>query len=114
MVARAARAWITLDRLEPRREDCASGFVSQYKNLADSYIHQSSRRVAQSFWAGLGAVRATAFLSVGGFDEPFPRPCVEDIDLGYRLTTAGHRVLLDSAIRGCHLKRWTLRSLVLT
>ena len=89
-------------------------FISQYKNLQHSYVHQSSRREAQSFWAGLGAVRASVFRDVGGFDERYSRPCIEDIDLGYRLTAAGHRILLDPRVRGCHLKRWDLLSLLKT
>jgi GT2 family glycosyltransferase len=89
-----------------------TGFVSQYKNLAHSYIHRSSSRVAQTFWAGFGAVRRDAFLSVGGFDERFRRPSVEDIDLGYRLTSAGFRVVLDPSLQVCHLKQWTLKSMI--
>ena len=90
------------------------GFVSQYKNLAHSFIHQGSGTVAHTFWAGFGAVRRAAFLAVGGFDERFPRPSVEDIDLGYRLTAAGYRLTLDAARRACHLKRWTLSSMIVS
>jgi glycosyltransferase involved in cell wall biosynthesis len=90
------------------------GFISQYKNLAHSFIHQSSATIAQTFWAGFGAVRRNAFLSVGGFDERFPRPSVEDIDLGYRLTAAGFRVKLDPSLRACHLKRWTLVGMIVS
>lgn len=93
-------------------EPTADNFVSQYKNLAHSYIHQSSNPDAQTFWAGLGAVRADDFAAVGGFDERFDRPSIEDIDLGYRLNAAGHRVLLDAQLRVAHLKRWTFRSLI--
>jgi glycosyltransferase involved in cell wall biosynthesis len=90
------------------------GFISQYKNLAHSFIHQSSARVAQTFWAGFGAVRRESFEKVGGFDERFGRPSVEDIELGYRLTGAGQRVVLDPALRACHLKRWTLGSMIVS
>jgi glycosyltransferase involved in cell wall biosynthesis len=90
------------------------GFISQYKNLAHSFIHQSSSTTPQTFWAGFGAVRREAFLAVRGFDERFRRPCVEDIDLGYRLTAAGFRLALDPSLTACHLKRWTLTSMIVS
>jgi cellulose synthase/poly-beta-1,6-N-acetylglucosamine synthase-like glycosyltransferase len=93
-------------------DPAAPNFASQYKNLAHSYIHQVSNPVSQTFWAGFGAVRARAFASVGGFDERFRRPSIEDIDLGYRLTAAGHLVMLDHNLRACHLKRWTVGSMI--
>ena len=69
------------------------GFVSQGKNLAHSFIHQRSSGEARTFWAGLGAVRADVFARVRGFDERLVRPCVEDIDLGYRIGASGGRVV---------------------
>jgi len=90
------------------------GFISQGKNLAHCFIHQRSAGEARTFWAGLGAVRADVFASVGGFDERFTRPSVEDIDLGYRIRATDGRIVLDPTIRGRHLKRWTLRSAVMT
>jgi len=93
-------------------EPAEANFISQYKNLAHSFIHQSSNAVAHTFWAGFGAVRAGVFAEIGGFDERFVRPCIEDIDLGYRLTAAGHVVRLDHWLRACHLKRWTWRSMI--
>lgn len=90
----------------------ATNFVSQYKNLAHAFVHRSSSTVATTFWSGLGAIRTRAFWAVGGFDERFPRPCIEDIDLGYRLHERGYAIRLDHALRGCHLKRWTVRSMI--
>lgn len=90
------------------------GFISQYKNLAHSFIHQSAHTVATTFWTGFGAVRRQAFNAVGGFDERFRRPCVEDIDLGYRLTAAGYKLAIDASLRACHLKRWTLGGMIVS
>lgn len=92
----------------------ATGFVSQYKNLSHAYVHEVGNREASTFWAGLGAVRASAFRAVGGFDERFRRPSVEDIELGYRLVAAGYALRLDPRFRGTHLKRWTLWNCIVT
>jgi GT2 family glycosyltransferase len=90
----------------------APGFFSQYKNLAHAFVHRESGGAAKTFWAGFGAVRRAAYQAVGGFDERFGRPSIEDIDLGYRLTAAGYRILLDPTLAVCHLKRWTLRGMI--
>jgi GT2 family glycosyltransferase len=87
-------------------------FMSQYRNLSHAYIHQISAREAVTFWAGLSAVRAAAFHTVGGFDERFRRPSVEDIEFGYRLTRAGYRLRLEPGFCGQHYKRWTVWSSV--
>lgn len=89
-------------------------FMSQFKNLSHAYVHETGRPDAQTFWAGLGAIRAPVFRAVGGFDERFRRPSIEDIDLGYRIVGAGHQIRLDPRFRGTHLKRWTLRSCIVT
>lgn len=87
-------------------------FVSQYKNLLHHYVHHRSRRDAWTFWAGCGAIRREVFLQMGGFDESYTRPCVEDIELGLRLRAHGQRIDLDPAIQVTHLKRWRLSSLI--
>lgn len=88
------------------------GFFSQYKNLSHGYVHSTTGSRAATFWAGLGAVRAAAFRAVHGYDEWFDHPCIEDIEIGYRLTANGATIAVDPAIRGTHLKRWTLWSSV--
>ena len=90
------------------------GFVSQYKNLFHHYVHQRSRPEANTFWAGCGAVRRQVFLQVGGFDESYRRPSIEDIELGYRLRANGHAIDLDPQIQVTHLKKWTFWGLVRT
>lgn len=93
----------------------APGLASVYRNLLHRYVHLRGAGPAHTFWAGLGAVRREAFLEVGGFDPArFPRPQIEDIDLGYRLRDADWSILLDPEIQGTHLKRWRLRDIVRT
>lgn len=91
----------------------AAGLVARYKNLFHHYVHQSSAASAHSFWAGCGAVRRAAFLAVGGFDERrFPRPSIEDIEMGYRLADAGYRIRFQPDLTVKHLKAWTLAGLI--
>jgi len=93
----------------------APGFVSQYRNLLHHWVHAQQPGEAQTFWAGCGAVRLDAFRAVGGFDGMrYPRPQIEDIELGYRLHDRGFRILLDPSIQGTHLKTWTLNKMART
>src|SRR5262249_12521691 len=52
--------------------------------------------------------------AVGGFAPDRGSEGIEDVELGYRLRAAGHRIRLDRGILVTHLKRWTLRSVVWT
>jgi hypothetical protein len=93
----------------------SDGVVSVFRNLLHHHVHQAGRGPATTFWAGLGAVRRDAFLASGGFDEQrFPRPSIEDIELGMRLASNGSRIVLDPEIQGKHLKRWTLGGMART
>jgi len=92
----------------------APGVVSQYRNLLHHFVHQHGNHEAFTFWAGCGAVRRAVFTAVGGFDERPVRHFIEDIDLGYRIRRAGYRIRLDKALRGTHLKRWTLSAMLRT
>lgn len=88
-------------------------FFSVYKNLVHHLTHQAANPEAATFWSGVGAIRASAFWAVGGFDPSDTRTSdVEDVALGYRLTRAGYRVCLDRDLQGTHAKRYTLASLV--
>jgi glycosyltransferase involved in cell wall biosynthesis len=94
-------------------EPAAAGIVSQFRNLLHHHVHSVNAGPAQTFWAGLGALRREAFLASGGFDAAaYPHSSVEDIELGLRLNAIGRRLVLDPTIRGKHLKRWTLAEMV--
>ncbi len=90
------------------------GFLSQYKNLQHHFVHQSGRAQASTFWSACGAIRREVFRELKGFDESYRRPCVEDIELGYRLRRAGREIRLCRALQVKHLKVWTFASLLET
>jgi GT2 family glycosyltransferase len=90
-------------------------FLSQYKNLMHCYVHQTARQKASTFWTGCGAIRRSVFLKLSGFDaHTYRRPAIEDIELGYRLYSAGYKMLLDPDLVVKHLKQWTFWGLVKT
>ncbi|CAN5723849.1 hypothetical protein BH23GEM3_BH23GEM3_10040 [soil metagenome] len=92
-----------------------SGVVSQYRNLMHHYVHQRGGGEAETFWAGCGAVRREVFMAVGMFDEwHYPRPQIEDLELGRRMCRSGHRILLCPEIQGTYLKRWTIGNMLAT
>ena len=90
------------------------GICSQYRNLAHCYVHRSANRAALTFWSGCGAVRRAWFFEVDGFDERYRKPSIEDIELGYRMSDRGARILLDPEICVTHTKRWTVSSSIAT
>jgi glycosyltransferase involved in cell wall biosynthesis len=98
----------------------APGVVSQYRNLLHHYVHQQGTfvagvRPARTFWTGCGAIRRQIFLDFGGFDpQLYRRPAIEDIELGYRLTRAGCRIVLARDVLATHRKRWTLGGVIRT
>ncbi len=93
----------------------AKNFVAQYKNLMHHYVHQQGKEDASTFWAGFGAVRRSLFLELGGFDtEKYPRPSIEDIELGYRLKQAGANIYLAKNLQVKHHKAWRLIGLIKT
>jgi glycosyltransferase involved in cell wall biosynthesis len=89
-----------------------SNFLSQYRNLLHHYVHQNGREEASTFWGACGAIRRAVFLSMGGFDETYLKPSIEDIELGYRLKRAGHTIRLCKSLQVKHWKRWTVVSML--
>jgi len=89
-----------------------SNFLSQYKNLLHHYVHQTSNREASTFWGACGAIRRNVFMKIGGFDEGYRRPSIEDIDLGYRLKKGGYKIHLLKHLQVKHLKYWGIWSLL--
>ena len=89
-------------------EPADPALTSLYRNLLHHHVHSTAAGEAETFWAGLGAVRREAFEASGGFDaDRFPEASVEDIEFGMRLRRSGAKILLDPEICGRHLKAWT-------
>jgi len=94
-------------------EPFAANFLSQYKNLLHHYVHQTANKNASTFWTGCGAIRRKIFLEMNGFDEKmYRRPCIEDIELGYRLKKSGYKIFLLKELQVKHLKHWGVLSLL--
>jgi glycosyltransferase involved in cell wall biosynthesis len=86
--------------------------VSRFRNLLHHHVHAEGAGPAETFWAGLGAIRRSTF---PGFDaERYPVASVEDVELGLRLTAGGARIVLDPGVQGRHLKGWTLATMIHT
>jgi glycosyltransferase involved in cell wall biosynthesis len=98
----------------------APGLVSRFRNLLHHYVHQAGvfiddARPARTFWTGCGLIRREVFLAAGGFDpQLYRRPAIEDIELGYRVTRLGYRIVLARDVQATHLKRWTLFEVIRT
>jgi len=95
----------------------APNFLSQYKNLLHHYVHQTASEEASTFW-GAAERFDEIFLEMGGFDESYRQPSIEDW-AGLSAEAGG---LYDSAVQdfagqafkalGCGLvaKSWLLLS----
>ncbi len=87
-------------------------FLSQYKNLLHHYTHQSAQEDASTFWGACGAIKAEIFHTMGGFDESYGRPSIEDIELGYRVKRQGYQLRLCKTLQVTHQKCWKVGSLL--
>lgn len=90
-------------------------FLSQYRNLQHHYVHQCGNSEASTFWSGCGIIRRAVFEEMDGFHTVTAgRPSIEDIELGYRLRSAGYKIRLEKLLLVKHLKRWTLWKVLIT
>lgn len=90
-------------------------FLSQYRNLLHHYVHQTSDENASTFWGACGIIRKNVFLEMHGFNASmYDQPAIEDIELGYRLKNAGHKIRLCKDLQIKHLKHWNTLTLLKT
>ena len=101
-------------------EPASQSWISQFRNLLHHFVHQSgsfedNMRPARTFWTGCGFIKREVFTELGGFDPfRYRRPAIEDIELGYRISRAGHKLMLARDVQATHLKRWTLFDMIRT
>ena len=88
--------------------------LSQYRNLLHHFTHQCANTNASTFWGACGAIRRDVFISSGGFNESYTLPCIEDIELGYRLKARGLTLHLLKDLQVKHLKKWEFASMLKT
>jgi GT2 family glycosyltransferase len=114
MVKTAFQRDASLDALIGSYDDAPGepNFLSQYKNLFHHYVHQTAQEDASTFWGACGAIKRQVFLKIGGFDERYRYPSVEDIELGYRLKANGYKIQLCKTLQVKHLKHWRPVSLL--
>lgn len=99
-------------------------FVTDWKNKKDvvlDYLEDSGQQNAfnfkdgeivsyKYFYTGNISVERELFEKAGGFDENFPAPGVEDIDLGYRLYCYGDKILFNQKAASKHIYYPDLKS----
>lgn len=90
-----------------------TNICSLYKNAWIRYSYLIASDNAQWFFTAIGAVRSSAWESVGGFDDRLTlKNGGGDVDFGRKLVKQQCRILLDKTIECAHRKRFTLKSLL--
>lgn len=106
--APAGRPLILLGTFEFRPEDCAASLLQDTAQHRDMVFQYGEARPGVDlhwgfFWTCNLSVPTAAVRAVGGFDEAFPHPMMEDVELGLRLVgQAGARLRHDPGIRAWH------------
>lgn len=89
-------------------------YCSRFKNFWMAYSYRRLRGPVTLFYTTAAAIRRPLFLDLGGFDEAYRKPAVEDTEFGQRLGDAGARVEIRRGFQVDHLKEYTLFSLLAT
>ena len=85
------------------------GFISRYWGLLMHYGDARHTGVGGNFGSGCGMIRRSALVESRMFDEwRFGQGTLEGLELGQRLVSQGHDVLLTAGIEVTQLKRWNI------
>lgn len=85
---------------------------SVFKNIFHHYNHQSLKNYSKTFWTGCGAIYKKNFLELNGFDTSKKISPIEDIDLGYRLSSKNYKIKINKNAFAVHLKQYSFAKLI--
>jgi GT2 family glycosyltransferase len=95
-------------RYYSRQRSPIARFVQlEFEEKYDRLAHASRVDFVDS---GTAAYRRDAFLAAGGFDEGFPIPSAEDVELAFRLAKGGARFVFNPGASVWHSHAESLRS----
>jgi GT2 family glycosyltransferase len=95
------------------QEVSGHGFAAKYKQLYISCVYdRRAGYLHNDFWTAVGAIDASTFYALGGFDQSVRGACGEDGELGVRLTAAGRRIIGLPGATGRHLHKLDLQNLI--
>lgn len=88
--------------------------ASQYKNLWMRWTYLRQTGPVPLFYTTAAAIRRDIFDRVGGFDEGYATPNVEDTAFGQRLARDGVRIRVLAPLEVEHVKRYSLWGMLKT
>jgi GT2 family glycosyltransferase len=88
---------ITEPLLDSREVVAAEGQVLPSENR-ESLLSDAPRNRGKTYPSGASAYRRDALARVGGFDESFPLPACEDVDLAANLLRLGEYIYVSEAV----------------
>jgi len=88
--------------------------ASQYKNLWMRWTYLRQTGPVPLFYTTAAAIRREAFVRVGGFDEGYALPDVEDTAFGQRLAREGIQVRVLAPLEVEHVKHYSLWGMLKT
>jgi glycosyltransferase involved in cell wall biosynthesis len=87
-----------------------SDFISNYKNLLTCFLYDRTETLSPFLHTPIFCVQREILIAAGGFDASLRRG--EDFQLGVRLGSRGFRFVIDRRVRGVHLKKYDLKTLL--
>ena len=89
----------------------AGDFWTNFKNLNTCFLYRTTETLSPFVHTPIFCVRKELIEEAGGFDSALAT--AEDFQLGLNLGTAGHRFVIDRRVQGLHLKRYSLKGILL-